>query len=59
MSADKLNFDTKPPVKCIHCKKERGRHKAVTFECPVGRGNFPRFIVGQTFQSKTVKITNE
>jgi len=25
-----------PPIKCKHCGKQRGDHRATTFECPKG-----------------------
>jgi hypothetical protein len=31
-----FNFDRKPPVKCIHCGKDKGMHLAQTLNCPVG-----------------------
>lgn len=38
-----LNFNLKP-VKCAHCGKARGQHKAVTLHCPEG----PRGRIGYT-----------
>ncbi len=31
-----LVFDKRPVQRCVLCKKERGQHKAKTFECPTG-----------------------
>lgn len=35
--------------KCIHCKREKGWHKAKTFHCPFGRGGHPQFRADQVF----------
>lgn len=36
---------------CIHCKKEKGKHLANTFHCPVTSGKFPHFSKDQTFEA--------
>jgi len=33
---DDFNFTPKKPIKCIHCKKYKGMHKAITLQCPDG-----------------------
>lgn len=31
-----LDFSRSPKPKCKHCKKQKGDHRAQTFECPRG-----------------------
>lgn len=40
---------------CIHCKKEQGKHKAVTLHCPVTSGKFPHFSKDQVFEANLKK----
>ena len=47
-----INMNPVPEVKCIHCKKVRGDHRAKTFACPIGRGSFPHFHTKQFFEAK-------
>lgn len=30
--------------KCAHCGREKGYHKAETFNCPMGRGSFTHYM---------------
>lgn len=47
-------FNNDPPIKCKHCKRPKGQHKAVTFNCPIGRARrFPQFNREQTFEAKS------
>lgn len=44
--------------KCKHCGKERGVHKAKTFECPFpGRSSFKSFSTTVYEEDKTKPIT--
>lgn len=29
-------FNPDPPIKCKHCNKTKGQHRASTYECPSG-----------------------
>lgn len=50
-----LNFKNEKPVKCKHCGREKSRHKAKTFNCPYGRGNFQNFMPDKVFEPKVKK----
>ena len=54
MPAD-LNFTKQPIVRCIHCNRVRGDHRAQTYQCPIGRGNFPQFRTDTVFTPKAKK----
>ena len=52
-----LNFDPPKPVKCKHCGKDKGKHKAGTHNCPfneVRRGH-PSFRADVFFEPKEKK----
>lgn len=49
---------TKIP-KCKNCDREKGRHKAHTLNCPIGRGNFPQFMSEQTYEPKSIRKTRD
>lgn len=38
--------------KCKLCNKAKGKHKADTLNCPIGRGRFPTFKVNEFFTPK-------
>lgn len=53
----KAKFDVdgnpiKPPKKCAHCGQIKMKHKAKTFNCPIGKGNFPNFDPVRVFSPK-------
>jgi hypothetical protein len=55
-----LNFDAKP-IKCQHCGKERGVHKANTLHCPAGmktRIGYTQWHKTQTFQATVASTSN-
>lgn len=45
-----IDLNPPPPVKCKHCKKPKGEHRAKTFECPFGL----KTSIGYTNFGKTV-----
>lgn len=47
------------PVLCVHCKKPRGKHKAVTLQCPKGRGRFPVFLETRFTPRERKKMANK
>lgn len=42
---------TRKPERCRHCRRIKGDHKAITLECPKGRGSWPTYITGQVFEA--------
>ncbi len=36
-------FNAKPDPKCKHCNREKGKHRATTFQCPTTRHAFTAF----------------
>lgn len=47
-----LVFDAVPEPLCKHCGKPPGNHKAVTKQCPFGRGSFPSFSATDTYEPR-------
>ena len=47
-----INFNAPPAPKCKHCGKTKMNHKAKTYNCPFGRGNFPHFREDKFFEPK-------
>lgn len=45
-----LNLTGHKPPRCTHCGREKGSHRAVTFECPMGRGSFTSFHANQKYE---------
>jgi len=37
---------------CKNCGKRKGRHKAVDYNCPIGRGNYTSYYLEQFFEPK-------
>lgn len=48
-----------PTNKCALCNREKGRHKAVTLNCPIGRGNFPQYKIAEFFTPKKKRKSNK
>ena len=51
-----LDFSKKKPIKCIHCKRPQGDHKAKTLNCPHythGSRTLNFFDPEKTFTPKT------
>jgi hypothetical protein len=48
-----LNLDGSSPPKCKRCGREKGSHKAITLNCPIGRGNFPSFAMAKVYEART------
>jgi hypothetical protein len=47
-----LDFDAAPPSKCKRCGREKGSHKAITLNCPIGRGSFPSFAMAKVYEPR-------
>lgn len=41
-----------PEPKCKHCGRDKGKHRAKTYECPIGRGSFPSYSQMHTYEPR-------
>lgn len=46
-----------PPPPCKHCRREKGRHKAGTFHCPIGRGSFPTYSTTTVYEPRKQRVS--
>jgi hypothetical protein len=47
-----MELNSKKEPVCANCDNKKGRHKAITLNCPFGRGNFPQFKMDQVFKER-------
>ena len=47
--------------KCKNCGRQKGKHKALDYNCPFGRGSQPQYYIEQFFepQKKRVKTKDK
>lgn len=50
-----LALDAVPPPKCKHCGRDKGKHRANTLSCPVGRGSFPSFSTETVYEPRKAR----
>lgn len=54
-----FNFNAPEEPKCKHCGRLRGNHQAKTMNCPIGRGNFPKFHSTQVYAPRASRAKPE
>lgn len=46
------DFNAPKPPKCKNCKRDKGSHKHISMNCPIGRGSFPQFLKDQFYEPR-------